>query len=235
MDHAHEPAAFTQQHNSQRRSDSVQEEPDRQEHQIVISTPKTDGDTEHFTRSTASDRVKYTSYFDYISEICDYWPDYGNLRSYLGVLDIYDSARIESPQLVIADCYDASTEVKNLRHGQRDRSVEPETLVSTLKSFGENVKTRVIMVTSSDLVPSEFIDALGMAYDVDPAFFQFAIGRMSRYGKRVIGPPHFEKFGQFVMLDPLLHAHLLYVQKDAATRTQVGMFKAGCKSIILIK
>ena len=42
----------------------------------------------------------------------------------------------------------------------------------------KGIKTRLTTVTPCLWVPSERIDALGMALDVDPAFFQLAIDRV---------------------------------------------------------
>ena len=83
------------------------------------------------------------------------------------------------------------------------------------------------MVTPCKRVPSEMIDALGMALDVDPAFFQLAIDdihkiRQDSRGRFDFGPPMFERFGQFAVLDPYLYTQFLQLPKDATTRIQVG-------------
>lgn len=63
----------------------------------------------------------------------------------------------------------------------------------------KGIKTRITTVTPCHWVPSEMIDALEMALDVDPPIFQLAIDRIhdvhSCCGILDFGPPLFETFG----------------------------------------
>lgn len=119
---------------------------------------------------------------------------------------------------MIADCTDVSTEVQVFREG--DSSVGPSMLKAALNTYKEDVKTRIIMISPCEWVPAEMIDALGMALDIDPAFFQLAVGNIVHFQS-----PMFEKSAQYVIFEPFMYVQLVHAQKDAATRIRVGKFE----------
>ena len=238
MDHAHDTTTLAQQCDPGERLGSSKEQADYFRRNTVVSGPAEDANTETSTGCMAFGQVKYQSYKEYITAILKTWPEYWSLHYFLGTASAEWSRNLEfsETQLVMADCTDASTEIKVFRQG--DRSVKPSMLKAALNSYGEGIRTRIIMVTPCHWVPSEIIDALGMALDVDPAFFQLAIDRIrdvdSSCGILNFGPPMFETFGQFVILEPFLYTQLLQVQKDTATRIQVGRFEIDCNSIVTL-
>ena len=129
---------------------------------------------------------------------------------------------------MIADYSDTSIKKEVFQQG--DKNIEPSAFIPALNSYGENVRTRIIMVTPCDMIPPELVDALGMALDVDPAFFQFAINYIRR--KSYLGAPPFQKFGQFVILEPFLYTQILQVQKGTAKNVHIGKLELKGNSVI---
>lgn len=68
-----------------------------------------------------------------ITAILKTWPEYWSLHYFLGTASAEWSRNLEfsETQLVMADCTDASTEIKGFRQG--DRSVEPSNAQSSLE------------------------------------------------------------------------------------------------------
>ncbi len=172
MDHIHEVTTVSQQN-------GPEEQTDRSKSNEVISSWE-DTSAENSTDGMAPDQTHFQSYKEYLAAILNVWPEYWSLHAYLGQgWTKWGQRREDNPtQLVIADCTDVSADTRVFCEG--DSSVGPDMLKAALNTYGEDVKTRIIMVTPCARVPAEMVDALGMALDIHPAFFQFAISFFPR-------------------------------------------------------
>ena len=126
---------------------------------------------------------------------------------------------------MVADCTEIAAEIKVVCRG--DNSVDLYTLKATLNLYGEAVKTRTTMVTLCHMVSTKIIDALAMALDIDPTFFQLGVDRvrtMKMQNTGILGleppdsgPSRLEVFGRQVVLDSL-YAQLMQTQRDVMTK-----------------
>ena len=229
MDQIQGVTTFSQQNGPVETLGPIGEQKDHSKNNNVIMSSWEDTSAENSTDGVASDRTRFQSYRDYIAAILKVWPEYHCVHDYLGQYWAkwgYTPGDIKT-QLVIADCTDVSTDMQVFREG--DSSVEPSMLKAALNTYREDVKTRIIMITPCAWVPAEMIDALGMALDIDPAFFQNAVGNMAHSVS-----PMFERSGQYVMFEPFMYVQLLHAQKDAATRIRVGKFEIDCGPVVML-
>ena len=229
MDHTPGATTLSQQNGPIETLGPLGEQTDRSKSNNVISSSWEDTSAENSTDGVASHRTNFQSYRDYIAALLKVWPEYRTFYEYLGKHYSkwgYTPGDIKT-QLVIADCTDISTDVQVFREG--DSSVGPSMLKAALNTYREDVKTRIIMISPCAWVPAEMIDALGMALDIDPAFFQLAVENIAHFGS-----PMFEKSGQYVIFEPFMYVQLLHVQKDAATRIRVGKFEIDCGLVAML-
>ena len=175
--------------------------------------------------------MKFRSYREYIAKLVESWPEHLPLHSYLESPQLewsnsYKNWYSSTPtHLAIVDYMDMTTETQVFR--QDDEQVEPEMFTAALNFYGENVKTRIILVTPCDCVPTDIVEALEMALDVDPAFFHVAIGAVasrsrSHTHEQRCEPWIFDTFGKCAMLPSLLCSQTMRVQKQASASIDVG-------------
>ena len=229
MDHIPGATTFSQQNAPVETLGPLGEQTDRSKSNNVMSSSWEDTSAEISTDGVASDRTHFQSYRDYIAAVLKVWPEYRTLYDYLGqdwTKWGHTPGDIKT-QLVIADCTDVSTDTQVFLEG--DSSVGPTMLKAALNTCREDVKTRIIMISPCAWVPAEMIDALGMALDIDPAFFQLAVEKVTHPGS-----PPFEKFGQYVIFEPFMYVQLLHAQKDTATRIRVGKFEIDCGPVVML-
>ena len=171
------------------------------------------------------DEAEHESYREYISAILKIWPEYISLHDYLGLplAKWYPIDEQSQTQLVIADCIDESVEIQVFRQG--DRSIEPCMLKSALKNYRNGIQARIIMVTPCDQVHLAIIDAIGMTLDVDPAFFQFAIGhvRCREDSYDMINVPlTLQSFRNIIILDSFIFVQMFQPQQNTCSTVQIG-------------
>lgn len=121
---------------------------------------------------------------------------------------------------MIADFIDTLANIKVFR--EDDRSIEPTMFEASLNSYREDTKTRIIVVSNG--FKFEPIEALGMAFDIDPAFLDLGLNYMSFKS----GPPNLESLGQYVALEPFLYAQMLKTKKRATAEVNFGTFNVIC-------
>ena len=140
MDYTYNTTTFTQQHYSGDTPGSSKEQRDCFRRNTVVSDPSEDANIENSTGCMAFDQAKYQSYKEYITTILKTWPEYWSLHWYLGRASAEWAWGLESEtQLVMADCTDASSEIKVFR--ESDKIVEHSMLKAALNSYGEGIKT----------------------------------------------------------------------------------------------
>lgn len=160
---------------------------------------------------SASGTPAFKSYVAYLESIVDEWPEYRGLIEYLRL----DPTFHGDAAVMVAEVHDDKISCDEFEI-PFFMNAALNSVLSASRDASMTIQTQIIVIRSDfGLGVMKLIDAIGLLYDVDPAFFQITISTFSKVPRSL--PPR-----QFLWLRGQLACQVLQARNIAGREYAVG-------------